>query len=99
MVARKTEESTGDQVPQLGQYVHSWQVYDEHRQSTDEEEPELAAGQLREDSSWQQKLADRAEKIFETVPLIDRLYRPLKRFKERIRRFLPQRMPPLVARY
>ncbi len=99
MVARKTGESTGDQIPQLGQYVHSWQVYDEHRQSTAEEEPELAAGQLREDTSWRQKMADRAERVFETVPMIDRLYRPLKRLKERIRRFLPQRMPPLVARY
>ena len=92
----------GDQVPQLGQYVHSWQVYDDHRAAAGDEGPELAAGQLpdpEDRSGLGARLEALAERVFESVPLVDRLYRPLKRAKERLRRLLPQKMPPLVARY
>ena len=102
MVATRTEEATGDRVPQLGQYVHSWQVYDDHRAAAGDEAPELAAGQLpdpEDRSGLGARLEAVAEKVFESVPLVDRLYRPLKRAKDRLRRLLPQKMPPLVARY
>ena len=97
-VATRLEQSTGDRIPQLGQYVHSWQVYDEHRAEAGEEGPDLAAGQLPEEET-ESGLAARAERLFESFPLIDRAYLPVKRLKERLKRRLPQRMPPLIARY
>lgn len=96
MVATKTEEATGDRIPQLGQYVRSWQTFEEMHDTV-----ELAAGQMPEPPGGGlgrlQRLADR---VLNTVPLLDRLYRPVKRLREKVRRLLPRRrMPPLVARY
>ena len=100
LVATKLEESTGDKVPQLGQYVHSWQVYDEHREAAEGEAPDLAAGQLPEENqSLGRRLAETAENLFENQPALSRAYLPVKRWKERLTRWLPQRMPPLVAKY
>jgi len=103
MVGHKLAESTGDQVPQLGQYVHSWQVYDEYRANAGAEGPELSAGQLPEGGGdggpAAGRLAAWAERQFETYPALSRAYLPVKRLKERLTRLLPRRMPPLVARY
>lgn len=101
MVATKTPEATGDKVPQLGQYVHSWQVYDEHREAAGDEAPDLAAGQLPDEAPGGVRagLEATAEKLFDAVPLVNRLYLPVKRGKEWLKRRLPKRMPPLVARY
>ena len=44
-------------------------------------------------------LARWAERQFAARPLLDRAWRPVKRVREKLRRLLPQRMPPLVARY
>jgi hypothetical protein len=91
MVAGKTEESTGDVVPQLGQYVRSWQEFDERR-----DDPDAVAGEIEEPTSWAAGVADR---LFDAHPGLSRAYLPIKRLRERLRRMLPQRMPPLVARY
>lgn len=92
MVVTKTEESTGDVVPQLGQFVSSWQEYDERR-----DEPGAVAGETKEGGGG--RLAELAERLMTAHPAVSRAYLPVKRVKERLRRLLPQRMPPLVARY
>lgn len=99
VVARKTERSTGHRSPQLRQYVHYWQVYDEHRST--EDEVRLAAGQVPDAPSGVPGggLAALAERLFETYPWLDRAYLPVKRCKQWLKRRLPQRMPPVVARY
>jgi hypothetical protein len=92
LVATKTEESTGDAVPQLGQFVRSWHEYEEKK----DVDPEAVAGDLK---SGKTGLADLAERQFLAHPALSRAYLPLKRAKERLRRLLPQRMPPFVGRY
>jgi hypothetical protein len=97
-VATRTADSTGDQVPQLGQYVHSWQVF-ENEKSAD---PETPAGDVpREDrrSPLRRKLEEGIERFFDRHPALSRVYLPVKRLRERLRRLLPAKMPPLVARY
>ena len=91
MVATKTAESTGDVVPQLGQFVRSWKEFEDRR-----DDPEAVAGELGREPSG---LAAVAERLFAVSPALSRAYLPVKRLKERLRRLLPQRMPPLVARY
>lgn len=100
VVARKTEQSTSDRIPQLGQYVHSWQVYDDHRAEA-AGDPSLAAGQLPDTPHGDQGggLAAWAERRFAANPWLDRAYLPIKRFKQWLKRRLPRRMPPIVARY
>lgn len=92
LVATKLEAATGDVVPQLGQFVRSWQHFEEQRA-----DPTAAAGELPGETSG---LARLAERLFDRLPWLSRLYLPLKRLKERgRRRLLPPKMPPLVARY
>ena len=92
-VATKLAESTGHMVPQLGQFVRSWQEFEKHR-----DEPDAVAGELpgqrpeRGFAAW-------LDHFLAAHPTLRRAYRPIKRVKERIRRTLPQKMPPLVARY
>lgn len=97
MVATRTAESTGDVVPQLGQYVRSWQEFDSRR-----EDPEAVAGEMAGDAerdSWWARWARFADRQFDAHPALSRAYLPLKRIKERLRRALPQPMPPVVGRY
>jgi hypothetical protein len=96
-VATRTAEATGDVVPQLGQYVESWQEFDQRR-----EDPEAVAGEragAAKGATLGARLAAWAERQFAAHPALSRAYLPLKGVKERLRRLLPQRMPPLVARY
>jgi hypothetical protein len=91
LVATKTAESTGDVVPQLGQFVRTWKVYDEQK-----DDPEAVAGDFQTRKTGLAAFADRQ---FLAHPALSRAYLPVKRTLERLRRLLPQRMPPLVARY
>lgn len=96
-VATKTEESTGDVPPQLGQYRASWEAYRERAAAGGE----AAAGERLDPpaeglGSRLRRLTDRR---LDAHPGLHRVYRPFKRLKERLRRLLPPRMPPLVAKY
>ncbi len=96
VVVTKTEESTGDVVPQLGQFVRSWREYAERK----DVDPEAVAGDLRSGKTGPgARLAALAERQFLAHPALSRAYLPVKRTTERLRRLLPQRMPPFVGRY
>lgn len=90
MVATKKAESTGDVVPQLGQFVRSWQTYEERR-----DDPDAVAGELETLTG----VAATFERFMLGHPGWSRIYSPLKGFKERVRRLLPQKMPPLIGKY
>lgn len=95
LVATRQPGSTADVIPQVSHFVRRWAVYRSVGGSG-----EIAAGEdLPDPHSLRSRLERRAEELFATYPLVGRLYRPLKRIKERIRRLLPRRMPPRVARY
>jgi hypothetical protein len=95
MVATKTQESTGSIVPQLGQFVRSWKEFEERR-----DDPDAVAGELRDArATWKARLAERAERWLLAHPAAARAWRPVKRVRERLRRLLPSKMPPLVGRY
>ena len=95
MVVTKTEESTGSVVPQLGQFVRSWKEYDERR-----DDPAAVAGEMRQDRGTLTSLLEgHAERLFASYPALNRAYLPIKRVREKVRRLLPRRMPPIVARY
>ena len=95
MVAVKTAESTGSIVPQLGQFVRSWKEFEERR-----DDPEAVAGELHASSpTWKARLAERAERWLLAHPAAARGWRPVKRVRERLRRLLPSKMPPLVGRF
>ncbi len=97
-VATKTPESTGDATPQLGQYRESWESFRERSGAGD---AEAAAGELRraEEGGLGARLARRAERWFDAHPAGGRAYLPVKRAKEALRRKLPPKLPPLVAKY
>lgn len=91
LVATKTAESRGDVVPQLSFYERSWEAFEARR-----DEPDAVAGEMAASSG----MAAAAERLQLAHPALRRAYRPLKRLKDRVvRRFMPPRMPPLVARY
>lgn len=93
VVAERTPDSTSDQIPQLGQYRQSWQEFDTAR-SHDEEA--VAGLQQR----WKSRGAAASfERILDASPLLDRLWRPVKRVKEQLVRRLPRRWPPRVVRF
>lgn len=96
-VATKTAESTGDAIPQLGQYRQSWEAY--RRKSAAGEE--AAAGELdgEPDGGLARRLRGAADLWFDRHPAWNRAYLPVKRAKEALRRRLPPRMPPRVAKY
>ena len=86
LVATKTEQSTGDRVPQLGNYRQTWQEFENR---TDEGGDPAVAGLKEEDASSSSPMS----------PTRARLTAPLKRLAEGVRRrWLPRRMPPLVRR-
>lgn len=91
-VAEKREGSTGDVIPQLGQYRQSWELYEERAGAGEE----AAAGELR---SGGERLRGAVDRWFDEHPGWNRAYLPVKRVKEGLRRKLPVRMPPLVAKY
>ncbi len=91
MVATKTEASSGSVVPQLGQFVRSWQEFEEKR-----DDPQAVAGETHRDHRTLEAFVERQ---FAAHPALSRAYLPVKRFREWLRRLLPRRMPPLVARY
>ena len=91
MVATKTKESTGSVVPQLGQFVRSWQEFEDKRH-----DPSAVAGEM---GGQQRTLEVFAERQFAAHPALSRAYLPVKRVRERLRRLLPRRMPELIARY
>lgn len=94
LVATREPGATCDAIPQISHFVRRWAVYREAGSG------ELAAGEIRPDPrSLRSRLERKAESLFAAYPLLSRLYRPLKRVKERILRTLPRRMPPLIARY
>jgi hypothetical protein len=88
MVATKTAASTGGVVPQLGQFVRSWQLYEQRRK-----DPEAVAGETRTEPF------NAFERFMLDHPRLSQAYLPVKLARERLRRLLPRRMPPLVARY
>lgn len=90
LVATKTPASRGDVMPNLSFYERAWQAF------ATRQDDGVSAGELP-----QEGLAARFESLQLEHPLLANLYRPLKRFKERILRrlLLPRRMPRLVARY
>ncbi len=92
-VATKTEDSTGDVIPQLGQLVRCWQEYGDQG-----DDPAAVAGELSSRDAGT-GLTRTAARLFDAQPWLSELYRPLKRARESLRRRLPSRMPPLVARY
>lgn len=96
-VATRTEDSTGDVPPQLGQYRASWEAYRERVAAGGEApagEPPATPGE-----SLGACLRSVINRRLDAHPGLHRVYRPLKRVKERLRRLLPPRMPPLVAKY
>lgn len=96
-VATRTEESTGDAVPQLGQYRQSWEAFSEKAAAGEE----AAAGELVRDEGGGlgARLRHAADRWFDEHPALNRAYLPLKRTKEALRRKLPPKLPPLVAKY
>ncbi|HSL84296.1 MAG TPA: hypothetical protein VLF66_16095, partial [Thermoanaerobaculia bacterium] len=96
-VATKTEGSTGDAIPQLGQYRASWEAYRERSAAGEEAAAgELAAAGEREGPG--RRLRDRVERWLDAHPAWAGAYLPVKRARERLRRLLPPKMPPLVAK-
>lgn len=96
-VATKTEGSTGDAVPQLGQYRASWEAYRERSEAGEE----VAAGELagsRESGGFGARLRRLGDRWLDAHPALARTYLPVKRARERLRRLLPPKMPPLVAK-
>ena len=91
-VAERREDSTGDAVPQLGQYRQSWEVYRERAEAG----REAAAGELASPGAGVREAVD---SFFDRHPGWNRAYLPVKRVKEGLRRKLPPKMPPLVAKY
>ena len=78
-------ESTGDVIPQLGQYRQTWDEF-----SAKGGGPEAVAGL---------KDADAAGAAESASPAMLRLTLPFKRVMETVRRrFLPRKMPPVVMR-
>ena len=97
VVATKIAGATGDVVPQIGQYVRSWEAF-----AARAGDPAAAAGELLPPPGRGGRSAATArsfEAFLERHPALDRLYRPVKGIKERLRRLLPRRMPPLAGRY
>lgn len=95
MVVTKTEASTGSVVPQLGQFVRSWKEFDDKKG-----DPDAVAGEMSQDRvTLASRLEDMAERLFAASPAFSRAYLPVKRVREKMRRILPRRMPPIVARY
>jgi len=82
-------------VPQLEQFVRSWKEFEKRR-----DDPDAVAGELHAGSpTWKTRLADEAERWLLAHPAAAGAYRPVKRVRERLRRLLPSKMPPLVGRF
>lgn len=93
-VATRTAEATGDAVPQLGQYRQRWRDFEARTEAGEE----AAAGESSAEAGGS-GLRRAVDGWFDAHPAWSRAYLPLKRAKERLVRWLPPRLPPLVAKY
>lgn len=89
VVAERRADSTSDKTPQLGQYRRSWSEFEAERGSG------AAVAGLQQ--GWRSRgLAAKVEGALERSPLLDRLWIPVKRLRERLGRLGPRRWPPRV---
>ncbi len=94
LVATRRSDSTCDTIPQASHCVRHWAAYEAAGPAG------IAGAENHPDpGSLGARLERIAERLFAASPLLSRLYRPLKRVKEKILRTLPRRMPPRVGRY